>query len=168
MFRASLLCVQASAHALLGDYAEAAGAIGSAREDLKVADSEYLQVVTSLIESLICRRVATWSGAGRSPSRRATGSSRYSGRRSRVSGPLSLAYADLLYEQDRHAGVLAELPLATVWRDVATPVELLSRGQLVMARRASSPAPPSRGWRNSTNGWAVCSRPATSVSMLTP
>lgn len=51
VFRASLLCVQASAHALLGDYAEAAGAIGSAREDLKVADSEYLQVVTSLIES---------------------------------------------------------------------------------------------------------------------
>ncbi|HCF6873666.1 TPA: LuxR family transcriptional regulator, partial [Pseudomonas aeruginosa] len=48
--------------------------------------------------------------------------------------PLSLAYADLLYEQDRHAGVLAELPLATVWRDVATPVELLSRGQLVMAK----------------------------------
>ncbi len=55
VFRASLLCVQASAHALLGDYAEAAGAIGSAREDLKVADSEYLQVVTSLIESLICK-----------------------------------------------------------------------------------------------------------------
>ncbi len=47
---------------------------------------------------------------------------------------MSLAYADLLYEQDRHAGVLAELPLATVWRDVATPVELLSRGQLVMAK----------------------------------
>ena len=44
------------------------------------------------------------------------------------------AYADLLYEQDRHGAILAELPLATTWRDVATPVELISRGKLVMAR----------------------------------
>ena len=47
---------------------------------------------------------------------------------------MSLAYADLLYEQDRHAAILTELPRATTWRDVATPVELVSRGQLVMAR----------------------------------
>ncbi|MHA5545894.1 LuxR C-terminal-related transcriptional regulator, partial [Pseudomonas aeruginosa] len=134
VFRASLLCVQASAHALLGDYAEAAGAIGSAREDLKVADSEYLQVVTSLIESLICKESGDLE-RGRAIAESARNRvEQVFGRRSRVGGPLSLAYADLLYEQDRHAGVLAELPLATVWRDVATPVELLSRGQLVMAK----------------------------------
>lgn len=87
VFRASLLCVQASAHALLGDYAEAAGAIGSAREDLKVADSEYLQVVTSLIESLICKESGDLERAGRSPSRRATGSSRYSAGAAGSAGP---------------------------------------------------------------------------------
>ncbi|WP_134391933.1 LuxR C-terminal-related transcriptional regulator [Pseudomonas aeruginosa] len=121
-------------NALLGDYAEAAGAIGSAREDLKVADSEYLQVVTSLIESLICKESGDLE-RGRAIAESARNRvEQVFGRRSRVGGPLSLAYADLLYEQDRHAGVLAELPLATVWRDVATPVELLSRGQLVMAK----------------------------------
>ncbi len=104
VFRASLLCVQASAHALLGDYAEAAGAIGSAREDLKVADSEYLQVVTSLIESLICKESGDLE-RGRAIAESARNRvEQVFGRRSRVGGPLSLAYADLLYEQDRHAG----------------------------------------------------------------
>ncbi len=134
VFRASLSCIQAAAYALLGDYAEAANAIGVARDCLRMADSEYLQVVVSMIEALICKergeleRGRTIAESARSRVERVFG------RRSRVGGPLSLAYADLLYEQDRHAAILAELPLATTWRDVATPVELISRGQLVMAR----------------------------------
>jgi len=134
VFRASLSCIQAAAYALLGDYAEAATAIGVARDCLRMADSEYLQVVVSMIEALICKergeleRGRTIAESARSRVERVFG------RRSRVGGPLSLAYADLLYEQDRHAAILAELPLATTWRDVATPVELISRGQLVMAK----------------------------------
>lgn len=134
VFRASLSCIQAAAYALLGDYAEAATAIGVARDCLRIADSEYLQVVVSMIEALICKergeleRGRTIAESARSRVERVFG------RRSRVGGPLSLAYADILYEQDRHAAILAELPLATTWRDVATPVELLSRGQLVMAK----------------------------------
>jgi LuxR family maltose regulon positive regulatory protein len=134
VFRASLSCIQAAAYALLGDYAEAANAIGVARDCLRMADSEYLQVVVSMIEALICKergeleRGRTIAESARSRVERVFG------RRSRVGGPLSLAYADLLYEQDRHAAILAELPLATTWRDVATPVELISRGQLVMAK----------------------------------
>ncbi len=134
VFRASLACVQAAAYALMGEFGDAARAIAVARDNLKLVDSEYLHVMTSLIESLICKESGDLE-RGRAIAEAARARvERVFGRRSRVGGPLALAYADLLYEQDRHAAILAELPRATIWRDVATPVELISRGQLVMAR----------------------------------
>ncbi|QLC72569.1 AAA family ATPase [Pseudomonas sp. LPB0260] len=132
--RASLACVQAAAHALLGDYGEASRSLGLARESLRRTASEYLRVVLRLIEALLCKEQArlergrTLAEVARARVERAFG------RHSRVGGVLALAYADLLYEQDRHAAILAELPLATSRRDLATPVELVSRGQLVMVR----------------------------------
>jgi LuxR family transcriptional regulator, maltose regulon positive regulatory protein len=132
VFRASLACVQAAAFALLGEFGEAAKAI--ARENLRQCESEYLHVMASLIEALICKEYGELErGRALAETARARVEQVF-GRRSRVGGPLGLAYADLLYEQDRHGAILAELPLATTWRDVATPVELISRGKLVMAR----------------------------------
>ena len=108
--------------------------IAVARANLQQADSEYLHAVVSLIEALICKEVGQPErGRMLAESARARVEQVF-GRRSRVGGPLALAYADLLYEQDRHAAILTELPLATTWRDVATPVELISRGKLVMAK----------------------------------
>ena len=134
VFRASLACVQAAAYALMGDFSEAAKAIAVARDNLKLVDSEYLHVMTSLIEALICKESGDLErGRVIAEAARARVEQVF-GRTSRVGGPLALAYADLLYEQDRAAAILAELPRATTWRDVATPVELISRGQLVMAR----------------------------------
>lgn len=134
VFRASMACVQAAAYALLSDFAEAAKAIAAARDYLGQTDSEYLHAMASLIEVLICKESGDLE-RGRVLAETARGRVEHVfGRRSRVGGPLALAYADVLYEQDRHAAILAELPLATTWRDVATPVELISRGQLVMAR----------------------------------
>ncbi|SDQ01149.1 helix-turn-helix transcriptional regulator [Ectopseudomonas guguanensis] len=134
VFRASLACVQAAAFALLGEFGEAAKAIAVARENLRQCESEYLHVMASLIEALICKEYGELErGRALAESARARVEQVF-GRRSRVGGPLGLAYADLLYEQDRHGAILAELPLATTWRDVATPVELISRGKLVMAR----------------------------------
>lgn len=134
VFRASLACVQAAAFALLGEFGEAAKAIAVARENLRQCESEYLHVMASLIEALICKEYGELErGRALAESARARVEQVF-GRRSRVGGPLGLAYADLLYEQDRHGAILAELPLATTWRDVATPVELISRGRLVMAR----------------------------------
>ncbi|MET1077362.1 MAG: LuxR C-terminal-related transcriptional regulator [Pseudomonas sp.] len=134
VFHASLSCVQAAAYALLGEFGEAGRSIATARACLEQVDSEYLHVVTSLIEALICKESGELE-RGRSIAELARARvERVFGRCSRVGGPLALAYADLLYEQDRHGAVLAELPLATTWRDVATPVELISRGHLVMAR----------------------------------
>lgn len=134
VFRASLACVQAAAFALLGEFGEAAKAIAVARENLRQCESEYLHVMASLIEALICKEYGELErGRALAETARARVEQVF-GRRSRVGGPLGLAYADLLYEQDRHGAILAELPLATTWRDVATPVELISRGRLVMAR----------------------------------
>ncbi|WP_457977213.1 LuxR C-terminal-related transcriptional regulator [Ectopseudomonas composti] len=134
VFRASLACVQAAAFALLGEFGEAAKAIAVARKSLRECESEYLHVMASLIEALICKEYGELE-RGRSLAEAARARvEQVFGRRSRVGGPLGLAYADLLYEQDRHGAILAELPLATTWRDVATPVELISRGKLVMAR----------------------------------
>ncbi|WP_276486677.1 helix-turn-helix transcriptional regulator [Ectopseudomonas mendocina] len=134
VFRASLACVQAAAFALLGEFGEAAKAIAVARESLRECESEYLHVMASLIEALICKEYGELErGRALAETARARVAQVF-GRRSRVGGPLGLAYADLLYEQDRHGAILAELPLATTWRDVATPVELISRGKLVMAR----------------------------------
>ncbi|MGH8352066.1 MAG: LuxR C-terminal-related transcriptional regulator [Pseudomonas sp.] len=145
VFRASLACVQAAAYALLGEFGEAAKAIAMARDNLRLVDSEYLQVMTSLIEALICKESGELE-RGRALAETARGRvERMFGRRSRVGGPLALAYADLLYEQDRHAAILAELPLATTWRDVATPIELISRGQLVMARARFFAGEPEQG-----------------------
>ncbi|WP_313513606.1 LuxR C-terminal-related transcriptional regulator [Pseudomonas sp.] len=134
VFRASLFCVQAAAFGLLGDYGEAARSIAKVHENLKEVNSEYLLALSSLIEALICKESGELE-RGRSIAEAARGRvERVFGAHSRVGGPLALAYADLLYEQDRHAAILDELPAATTWRDVATPLELFSRGQLVMAR----------------------------------
>ncbi|WP_137817174.1 LuxR C-terminal-related transcriptional regulator [Pseudomonas sp. 2FG] len=145
VFRASLSCVQATAYTLLGEFGEAAKSIALARDNLRLSESEYLHAMTSLIEALICKengepehgRVLAEAARGRVE--------RVFGRRSRVGGPLALAYADLLYEQDRHAAILAELPQATTWRDVATPIELISRGKLVMARARFFAGEPEQG-----------------------
>ncbi len=145
VFRASLSCVQAAAYALLGEFGEAAKSIALARENLRLTESEYLHVMTSLIEALICKENGELE-RGRALAEAARGRvERVFGRRSRVGGPLALAYADLLYEQDRHAAILAELPLATTWRDVATPIELISRGKLVMARARFFAGEPEQG-----------------------
>lgn len=134
VFRASLCCIQAAAYALMGEFGEAAKSISVARDNLRQTESEYLHVMVNLIESLICKELGE-PERGRILAETARARvQQVFGRRSRVGGPLSLAYADLLYEQDRHAAILAELPLATTWRDVATPIELISRGKLVMAR----------------------------------
>ena len=134
VLRAGLSCIQATAYALLGEFGQASTAIGVARENLRQKESEYLHAVASLIELLICKEQGQLEH-GRALGERARARvEQVFGRRSRVGGPLALAYADLLYEQDRHAVILAELPLATTWRDVATPIELISRGKLVMAR----------------------------------
>jgi len=134
VFRASMSCIQAAGYALLGEFGDAAKAIAVARANLERADSEYLHAVVSLIESLICKEMGQPERGRRLAEAARARVEQVFGRRSRVGGPLSLAYADLLYEQDRHAAILAELPLATTWRDVATPVELVSRGKLVMAK----------------------------------
>ena len=132
--RAGLACVQAAAYALLGDFGEASRSIGLARDSLRRANSEYLHAVVRLIEALLCKeqgrleRGRTLAEVARARAERAFG------RRSRVDGALALAYADILYEQDLHAAILAELPLANSRRDLATPIELVSRGQLVMVR----------------------------------
>ena len=134
VFRASMSCIQAAAYALLGEFGEAAKAIAVARANLEQADSEYLYAVVNLIESLICKEMGQPERGRRLAETARARVEQVFGRRSRVGGPLALAYADLLYEQDRHAAILTELPLATTWRDVATPVELVSRGKLVMAK----------------------------------
>ena len=145
VFRASLACVQAAALALLGDFAEAGKAIALARSELRQVDSAYLYVVTSLIEALISKEYGELE-RGRAIAEAARNRvERVFGRRSRVGGPLALAYADLLYEQDRHAAVLAELPLATTWRDVATPIELINRARLVMVRARFYAGEPEQG-----------------------
>jgi|GEM_PF-499829 len=134
VFRASLSCVQAAAFALLGEYGQAGKSIAVAQDSLRQHDSAYLKAVVSLIQALICKEVGQ-PEQGRQLAELARAEvQRVFGRRSRVGGPLALAYADLLYEQDRHAAILTELPLATTWRDVATPIELISRGKLVMAK----------------------------------
>lgn len=134
IFRASMSCIQAAAYALLGEFGDAAKSIAVARDNLEQADSEYLHAVASLIEALIFKEMGQPErGRVLAESARARVEQVF-GRRSRVGGPLALAYADLLYEQDLHAAILAELPLATIWRDVATPIELISRGKLVMAK----------------------------------
>lgn len=145
VFRASLACVQAAAFALLGDFAEAGKAISLAKTELRQVDSVYLHVVTSLIEALICKEYGDLvRGRGIAEEARQQVQEVF-GRHSRVGGPLALAYADLLYEQDEHAAVLAELPLATTWRDVATPIELINRARLVMVRARFYGGEPEQG-----------------------
>lgn len=145
VFRASLACVQSAALALLGDFAEAGKTIALARAELREVDSAYLDVVTSLIEALISKEYGELErGRAIAEAARRRGEQVF-GRRSRVGGPLSLAYADLLYEQDRHAAILAELPLATTWRDVATPIELINRARLVMVRARFYAGEPEQG-----------------------
>lgn len=134
VFRASLACVQAAALALLGDFAEAGKTIALARTELQQIDSAYLYVVISLIEALICKEYGELERGNDIAEAARNRVEQVFGRRSRVGGPLSLAYADLLYEQDRHGDILAELPLATTWRDVATPIELINRARLVLMR----------------------------------
>ncbi|MES2818974.1 MAG: LuxR C-terminal-related transcriptional regulator [Pseudomonadota bacterium] len=145
VFHTSLSCVQAAAYALFGEFGEAGKSIAIARARLQQADSEYLHVVTSLVEALICKECGELE-RGRAIAEAARARvERVFGRCSRVGGPLALAYADLLYEQDQHGLMLAELPLATTWRDLATPLELISRGQLVMAKASFFAGDPEQG-----------------------
>ena len=134
VLRASLSCIQATAHASRGEYGEAKDSIAVVRECLRQVDSGYLQLVASVIETLICKESGELERGAALAERARKSAVQLFGRNSRVGGPLALAYADLLYEQDRHAAILAELPLATTWRDVATPIELISRGKLVLVR----------------------------------
>jgi LuxR family maltose regulon positive regulatory protein len=134
IFRASLSCIQAAAHVLLNNFALAQKSILIARESLQYADSEYLQVMVSMLEALISKaRAELVLAHSQAEAARARVTSVF-GPHSRVGGPLVLAYADILYERDLHAPILAELPKAMSWRDVATPIELISRGQLVLIR----------------------------------
>ncbi|MCJ8168565.1 LuxR C-terminal-related transcriptional regulator [Atopomonas sediminilitoris] len=134
VFRSSMFSVQAGAHALLGEYSEAAVCIEHARASLEHVDSEYLHSWTSLIEALVLKEQGQLEPARRQCEGARARIHQVFGRHSRVGGPLALAHGDILYEQDRHAAILAELPSATTWRDLATPMELISRGQLVMIR----------------------------------
>ena len=161
VFRASLLCVQASAHALLGDYRRGRRRHRFRAGDLKVADSEYAGG-DQPDRSRSARRVATWSGAGRSPSRRATGSSRYSagaaGQRARVAGLCRPALATGPacsprlppgdgWRDDRDAGGTA--PVAASW---SWP------GRASSPRRRAGAGATQPKWLTT-----VCSRPATSM-----
>lgn len=134
IFRASLACIQAAAFILLNNFTDAQKSIAIARESLHKADSEYLQVMVSMIEALICKERGELVLAHAQAEAARTRISLVFGPRNRVGGPLVLAYADILYEQDEQACILDELPQAMTWRDVATPVELISRGKLVLIR----------------------------------
>ena len=134
IFRASLSCIQASAHVLLNNFAQAQKSIALARESLQYTDSEYLLVMVSMIEALTCKERGELQLAQAQAEIARERVALVFGPHSRVGGPLVLAYADILYEQNLHASILAELPQAMTWRDVATPVELISRGQLVLLR----------------------------------
>lgn len=86
VFRASLACVQAAAFALLGEFGEAAKAIAVARENLRQCESEYLHVMASLIEALICKEYGELE-RGRSLAEAARARvEQVFGRRSRVGG----------------------------------------------------------------------------------
>jgi LuxR family transcriptional regulator, maltose regulon positive regulatory protein len=134
VFRASLCCIQASAHVLLNNFGQAQRSIAVARESLQYADSEYLQVMVSMIEALIGKERGELQLAQSQVEAARERVALVFGARSRVGGPLVLAYADILYEQNLHASILPEIPQAMTRRDVATPVELISRGQLVLLR----------------------------------
>ena len=134
IFRASLCCIQAAAHVLLNNFALAQKSVAIARESLQGADSEYLQVIASLIEAVVCKSRGELVLARTQVEAARARVALVFGARSRVGGSLVLAYADILYEQDQHALIMDELPQAMAWRDVATPIELISRGQLVLIR----------------------------------
>ncbi|TRX74950.1 LuxR C-terminal-related transcriptional regulator [Pseudomonas mangiferae] len=134
VYRASLYCIQAAAYAMRGAFCEAATAIAMTRDSLKLAQSEYLDVITSLVEALICKERGDLVQAQAIVEAERARLVRLFGPHSPVSGPLVLVHADLLYERDRHQSVLAELPEALEGRDVATPMELIARGRLVLDR----------------------------------
>jgi LuxR family maltose regulon positive regulatory protein len=134
IFRASLACIQATAYILLNNFADAQKSIAIARESLLKGDSEYLQVMVSMIEALICKERGDLVMAHTQAKAARNRVNMVFGPRSRVGGPLVLAYADILYEQDEQSCILDELPQAMTWRDVATPVELINRGKLVQIR----------------------------------
>lgn len=134
IFSASLLCIQAGAQTLMGDVDEGRKSITLARYHLGQSDSQYLQVVTSLIEALICKEIGMLLHGRKIAEAARVRVEQVYGLDSRIAEPLMLVCADILYEQNQHQKILHLLPKATRWRDVATPVELLSRGKLVMAR----------------------------------
>lgn len=145
VFRASLACIQAAALALLGDFAESGKAIALARSELQHIDSTYLHVVTSLIQSLVSKEYGELERGREIADAARHKVQQVFGKGSRVGGPLALAQADLLYEQNRHAEILAELPQATTWRDVATPIELINRARLVLVRACFYGGEPDQG-----------------------
>ena len=134
VFSASLLCIQAAAYTLLGEVDEGVKSIARARQYLSQSANTYLLVVTSLIEALVCKEAGDLlHGSQVADDTRARVEKVY-GMDSRVVEPLTLVSADLLYERNEHAQIIDKLPDAITWRDVATPIELISRGKLVMAR----------------------------------
>lgn len=134
VFSASLLCIQAAAYTLLGEVDEGVKSIARARQYLSQSANTYLLVVTSLIEALVCKEAGDLlHGSQVADDTRARVEKVY-GMDSRVVEPLTLVNADLLYERNEHAQIIEKLPDAITWRDVATPIELISRGKLVMAR----------------------------------
>lgn len=134
VFCVSLFCVQVLVYVLFGDYVEVVGVIGFVWEDLKVVDSEYLQVVISLIEFLICKESGDLEWGRVIVELVCNWVEQVFGWCSWVGGFLLLVYVDLFYEQDWYVGVFVELLLVMVWWDVVMLVELFSCGQLVMVK----------------------------------
>ncbi|ARU88329.1 LuxR C-terminal-related transcriptional regulator [Pseudomonas sp. M30-35] len=135
LFAACLSCLQAACYTLQGAYAEASKAIFAARSKLSECHSDYLNVVTSLIEVCLCTELGELRKGAEIAERARELTGCFLGEQSRVGGPLWLASADILYEQDVDKDALNEIAQATAWRDVVTPVELISRGQLVVVRK---------------------------------
>lgn len=132
LFRASLRCVQAAALALLFDQARARRAVDAARIDLQGLENAYLQVMVDLLEALLIKRDGELKRAQRLIEAACARAGHAFGRGSRLAAPLALAHAELLYEQGRLSAAAAPWPPAA--HDVATPLELLGRGQLAAIR----------------------------------
>ncbi|WP_339490669.1 LuxR C-terminal-related transcriptional regulator [Pseudomonas sp. EL_65y_Pfl2_R95] len=135
LFSACLSCLQAACYSLQGAYAEASKAIFAARSKLSETQSDYLSVVTSMIEVCVCKQLGELHKGAEIAERARELASCFLGEQSRVGGPLWLACADILYEQGVDQDALNGVAQAAAWRDVVTPVELLNRGQLVIVRK---------------------------------
>lgn len=135
LFSACLHCLQAACYSLQGSYSAASKAIFAARSKLSETQSDYLNVVISMIEVCVCKQLGELHKGEEIAKRARELADRVLGEQSRVGGPLWLASADILYEQGVDQDALNGVVQAVTWRDVVTPVELLNRGQLVIVRK---------------------------------